>query len=260
MTKDTQEKLACSLTAHTTELIPFLPYLLGDLWELGSCPEVMVNLIKKHMPLSGDTKILDLACGKGAVSVRVAQQLGVRVYGFDLLDDFIAFAGQKAAELGVSSLCHFAAGDANEVVSRESGYDLTIFGAAGNILGTPAETLQKLAKTVKPGGYILIDEGYLPDGGDNAAVKYQNYDYLTRAQWMRLFEDSGLTLVEEVKAEAKDYDFERDNNAIRARADELIAKYPEKREIFEGYVRSQLDECEDLEHTIIAITWMLQRR
>lgn len=30
------EKLAKLLTADTTELIPYLPYLLQDLWELGS--------------------------------------------------------------------------------------------------------------------------------------------------------------------------------------------------------------------------------
>jgi len=32
---DVKEKLAKSLTAETTELIPYLPYLLQDLWELG---------------------------------------------------------------------------------------------------------------------------------------------------------------------------------------------------------------------------------
>ena len=35
MTKETEEKLARSLSAETTELLPFLPYLLQDLWALG---------------------------------------------------------------------------------------------------------------------------------------------------------------------------------------------------------------------------------
>ena len=30
-----EEKLARSLTADSTQLIPYLPYLLQDLWELG---------------------------------------------------------------------------------------------------------------------------------------------------------------------------------------------------------------------------------
>ena len=252
------EKLACSLTAKTTELLPFLPYLLQDLWELGSDPRQMIGLMKKHITLTKNTKVLDLACGKGAVSVNIAKELGVNVFGFDLLPEFLEYAAQKAKELGVDALCHFAAGDVNEVVKTQRGYDCTIFGAAGDILGSPPQTLAKLAATVKPGGFVIIDEGYLPDEASNESVKYQNYELLYHSQWLRLFADNGLTLVEELTA-TEDYDFDSDNRAIAARAAELSAKYPDKKAIFEGYVQSQLDECDDLENTIIAVTWLLQK-
>ena len=255
---DINEKLACSLTAETTQLLPYLPYLLQDLWELGSNPRDMIGLMKKHMPISKGTKVLDLACGKGAVSINIAKELGIHAHGFDLLPDFLDYARTKANEMGVSALCHFSHGDVNEVVSTQKDYDCTIFGAAGNILGDPGETLAKLNRTVKPGGFILIDEAYLPDnaGGDN--IKYQNYDYMYHSQWLQLFANNGLTLIEELR-NIEDYDFDADNKAIAARAAELIAKHPEKREIFEGYVRSQLNECEDLENNIIAVTWILQK-
>jgi len=257
MKRDVEENLARSLTAETVELLPFLPYLLQDLWELGSSPRDMIALIRKYVPLSGDVKFLDLACGKGAVSVRIAESLGVEVYGFDLLSEFIEYARNKAKEFGVERLCHFSCGDANAVVEVEQGYDCVIFGAAGNILGSPRETLEKLAKTVRAGGFIIIDEAYLPDDFSNDDVKYKNYEFLTRRQWLELFSDCGLELLEELQ-NVEDYDFDSDNNAISARADELIAKHPEKRAIFEGYVASQLDECEDLESNVAAITWMLR--
>jgi len=258
MIKEVEEKLACSLTAETTELLPFLPYLLQDLWELGSSPRDMIRLIKKHMPISENSKILDLACGKGAVSINIAKELGVKVYGFDLIPEFIEYSIQKAKELDVGKLCHFAVDDANEVVDMEKNYDCVIFGAAGNILGTPQETLVKLMKTVKTNGYIIIDEAYLPDGGGNENVQYKNYDYLTHKQWLDLFKDNELKLVEEV-ANVEEYDFDSDNKAIAARANELIEKYPEKRAIFEGYIQSQLNECDDLENNVVAVTWMLQK-
>ncbi len=258
MKQETEEKLACSLTAETTDLLPFLPYLLQDLWELGSNPRDMIKLIKKHLPIGEETKILDLACGKGAVSVKIAESLGVNVYGFDLMEDFIAYAKQKAKQLQVDSLCHFSCGDANEVVKTENNYDCVIFGAAGNVLGYPQETLNKLIKTVKPKGYIIIDEAYLPDDLTNEEIKYKNYDYLTHQQWLCLFKDAGLQLVEELP-NLEEYDFDADNKAIAARAGELIAKYPEKRGIFEGYIQSQLNECDDLDNTITAVTWILQR-
>jgi len=61
-----EEKLAKSLTAESVELIPYLPYLLQDLWELGSSPKDILEMITKHIPVSKETKVLDLACGKGA--------------------------------------------------------------------------------------------------------------------------------------------------------------------------------------------------
>ena len=258
MQKETEEKLACSLTAETTDLIPFLPYLLQDLWELGSNPREMNRLIKKHMPISEHAKVLDIACGKGAVSINIARELAVSVYGFDLMLDFIEYANKKAKELHVGSLCHFAVANANDVVNTEADYDCVIFGAAGNILGDPAETLIKLRRTVKQGGFILIDEAYLPSDSGNEDVKYKNYEYLTHRQWLRLFSDSGLKLVEEAP-NVEEYDFDSDNRAIAARAAELTAKHPEKREIFEQYIQSQLNECEDLESNVVGVTWLLQK-
>ena len=115
---ETEEKLVASLTGETAELLPFLPYLLQDFWELGSEPEVMVGLVGKHVDLSEDTRVLDLACGKGAVSVRLAQKLGVKVKGIDLLPAFLEEARQKAEEFQVGDLCEFVLGDSNEAVKE----------------------------------------------------------------------------------------------------------------------------------------------
>ncbi|MDR0978655.1 MAG: class I SAM-dependent methyltransferase, partial [Lachnospiraceae bacterium] len=76
-----QEKVASSLTANGIELLPFIPYLLQDLWELGSSPEDIMHLIKKHISISNNTKMLDLACGKGAVSVNICKELNIETKG-----------------------------------------------------------------------------------------------------------------------------------------------------------------------------------
>ena len=258
MKKETEEKLACSLTAETTKLIPFLPYLLQDLWALGSVPEDMVKLIKTHIPISKDTKILDIACGKGAVSINIARSLGIKVYGFDLMPDFVECAKQKAKEMKVDALCHFVCADVNDVIKKETNYDCVIMGGAGNILGDPQETLNKLLGTIKPNGFILIDEAYLPDGSSNDEIKYKNYDYWTHAQWLKLFKNNGLKLVEE-RPGTEGYDFENETRAIAARAKELSEKYPDKQEIFDQYVQSQTNECTDLESNIVAVNWLLQK-
>jgi ubiquinone/menaquinone biosynthesis C-methylase UbiE len=216
-----------------------------------------VALLKPHLSKGYDTKVLDLCCGKGAVSVAVARELGVRVEGFDLLLEFVLYARDKAVEHDVAGLCRFENADVNFLVDVARGYDAVIFGAAGNVLGEPREMLGKLKQVVRPGGYIVIDEGYLGDDTTNADINYQNYDYLTKAQWDALFAELGLTLVEEMK-NTEDYDFDSDNFHIQKRAAELSEKFPDKKPIFDGYVASQLAECEDLETNIVAVTWLLQ--
>lgn len=257
MNKETQEKLAGSLTAETTDLIPFLPCLLQDLWELGSNPDIMLQLIKKHMPLLEDTVVLDLATGKGAVAIKLAQNLNVKVNGIDIIPAFIEYAIQKAKEFHVSDLCQFTIGDINEVVNREEKYDCVILGAVGDVLGNPEQTLIKLKKTIKPGGYILIDDAYLIDTGKREQIKYQNYEYLTHEQYLELFSRCGLRVVEEITIQEY-LENDANNKAITQRAEELIHRYPEKRDIFEGDVKSQQDECADLEDNLVGVTWMLK--
>jgi len=257
MTRETEEKLACSLTAETTELLPFLPYLLQDFWELGSEPDVIAGLIQKYVRLSGDTKILDLACGKGAVSVKVAERLSVKVKGVDLIPAFTAYAAQKAKEYGVDDLCAFTVEDINETVEREEDYDCVIFGAAGSVLGDHAETLDKLKAVIKTGGHILIDECYLPDNGKREDVRYSPDAYLTEKEWAALFREKGLDLVETVFSD--DSGSDSGMAALTARANELIEQHPDKKAVFEGYIRSQQNEYDDIDNSLVAVTWILRK-
>ena len=257
MTKETEEKLACSLTAETTELLPFLPYLLQDFWELGSNPDVVIELIEKHVTLSRNTRILDLACGKGAIAVKAAQKLGVNVKGVDLIPDFVEDAGHKAKAYHVGDLCEFVVGDVNEAAQTERDYDCVIFGAAGNVLGDPSEMLDKLKAVIKTGGYILIEECYLPDDGKQEDVRYTNYAFLTEKCWMDLFKEKGLDLVETTESEESDRDSGMAN--IITRAGELMEQHPDKKAMFEGYIRSQQNEYDDIDHSLVGATWILKK-
>lgn len=255
---EVQKKLAGSLTAETTELLPYLPYLLQDFWELGSDPKEMIRLIKGNVQLSEKVKIIDLGCGKGAVTVSLCKELGLKAKGIDILPEFIEEAQEKAQQYEVSHLCHFEVQDINLSAETECGYDIVILGAVGNVLGTPAETLKKLKKVTHRNGYILIDDGYLK--GDQKDVKYQNYEYLTLAQWKELFEALDLKLVAmaEIQSCTDEEVHVHDTEMIRKRAEELVEKYPDKAEMFEGYVKSQEAECEDLEEAVVGTTWLLQ--
>ncbi|HQA58169.1 MAG TPA: class I SAM-dependent methyltransferase [Acetivibrio sp.] len=247
-----EEKLAKSLTAETTELIPYLPYLLQDLWELGSSPMDIIEMTSKNIKVTEKTKVLDLACGKGAVSVNLAKALGCSVKGIDLIPEFIEYADLKAKEYGVFDLCRFEVGDINEAVKEEKDYDIVILGAVGDVLGNPKETVEKLTGTVKKGGYIFIDDAY---GTDDFDEKYP-----TREKWLKIFDGLGVKLLDErivQEDEVKSVNDEQQSFIIK-RANELKIKHPDKAYLFDSYVESQQAECDELENEITGVTMLLQ--
>lgn len=254
---DTEEKLAKSLTAESTNLLPFLPYLLQDLWELGSNPSDIIKLMQKNFTDFEKIRILDLACGKGAVAVMIAKALKVKVKGVDIIPEFIEFAEKKALELGVATSCRFIVGDINKTIMEEKDYDCAIFGAVGDVLGKPKETLMKLKRTIKPYGYMIIDDVYL-DCEDTNQISNQNYEYLTYEQWQELFQEAGITVVDCITNNVDDQQNDSNTQSIIARAMELIQHYPQHKNLFEGYIESQKSECEDLENNLVGVTWLLQ--
>ncbi len=254
---DVEEKLAKSLTAESTNLLPFLPYLLQDLWELGSNPSDIIKLMQKHFTDLGKRKILDLACGKGAVAIRIAETLKAKVKGVDIIPEFIEFAKIKVIELGLNAYSQFIVGDINEVVLEEKDYDCVILGAVGDVLGTPKETLMKMKKTIKPYGYMIIDDVYL-DCEDTIQINNKKHEYLTYNQWHGLFEETGISVVDWLINHADHEQNDSNTQAIIVRAMELTKLYPQHKELFEGYIESQKSECEDLENNLIGVTWLLK--
>lgn len=245
--------IARSLTAKSTELLPYLPYILQDLWELGASPKDVIELITKHIPVSANTQVLDLACGKGAVSVNLAKQLGCHVKGIDIMPEFIDYAIEKAKAYGVASLCAFVVGDIRASVQVEQHYDVVILGAAGDVLGHPATTLNSLKKTVKQHGYIILDDAYGIDDNDNS--------HPTKRQWLEIFDKTGLKLLaEKIIDEDECIALNQVQQAcILKRVNALKKRYPDKVELLDGYIKSQQDECALLENDIYGVTMLLQK-
>lgn len=256
MNKETEEKLAKSLTASSTDILPYLPYLLQDLWELGSNPAQVIKAAR-DIGVGPGWRALDLGCGKGAVSIRLAQELGCRTKGVDLMSEFIDYARKKAKDTGVANLCEFEVGDIIEAAQAEKGYDLVILGAVGSVMGDPEQTLKLLKGTVKPAGYIIVDDGYIIEGSDAPRLEAE---YYTREQWTQAFENAGLRLICEIEADEETLSVNDGNTAaIAARAAELAIMHPERRALFEEYIVAQQQECDDMADRVVSAMWLLKR-
>lgn len=241
-----------SLDGEDTGLYRYLPYLLQDIWELGSSPEVIIQMARDHA--GGRINVLDLCCGKGAVSVRLAHATGCRVKGIDAMEAFIDVARLMADGYGVSGLCSFEVGDIRKSVGKEAGYDLVIMGAAGDVLGGMDATVARLKKVVGNNGLILIDDAFCEDGTARDG-------YRTRREIMEIFARNGVELIREAII-GRDWQKAcnaANNDSIARRAAELKKSFPDKGTMFDDYVKRQLAECDILENEVTCVAWLLRK-
>jgi len=254
--KTLEESVVIAMDGSDKELFSFLPYILQDLWEIGADPEAIIKLIRRHCIDYDNLKVLDLGCGKGAVSVKVSQKLGCACYGIDAIPEFIESAQQKAIEFKVNHLCTFETGDVREKVKDLSGYDIVILGAIGPVFGDYVSTLTTLKKCINENGIFIIDDGYIDDKTD-----YSHPLMFKKSTIIQQLETAGMKLVDDDIMDREDIkdsdDFIFDN--LKKRCLELIEKYPNKQCLFLDYIKKQEIENDVLENNVIGTTMVIKK-
>ncbi|MBU0518333.1 class I SAM-dependent methyltransferase [bacterium] len=257
ISKSLEESVVLALDGSDTELFPFLPYILQDLWEFGADPEIIIDLVRKHADNYSDLKILDLGCGKAAVSIKLAKELNCKCFGIEAIDEFIQFANNKAKEYGVDHLCNFEVNDIRGIISEFSQFDVIILGAIGPVFGDYSSTLKILSKCLNRNGMIIIDDSYIEDDSDYTHPLIQKKESI-----LQQINETGMLLVDEVtipKEEIKssdDYIFTH----LRRRCIELIDKHPNKRQLFNNYIKKQEEENDILETKVVSSTFVIKKK
>jgi ubiquinone/menaquinone biosynthesis C-methylase UbiE len=191
--KTLEECIALAMDAQQeTAIIPFLPYILQDFWELGTPPEIVINLIQKNCRNYSSLNVLDLGCGKGATSVKLAEALKCSCYGIDGIFDFIETSKEKAREYGVDTLCRFEVGDVREKIKELGKFDVIIFGATGPIFDDYYTALTAISKHLTDEGIIIIEEASTDDT-DTFSLPF----IFSHTELLKQFEQAGMDLYNE---------------------------------------------------------------
>ena len=117
------------------------------------------DLFIAWLGLSESTHLLDLACGSGKPTLRIAQKTGCRISGVDLHGEGIAAAKANAKELGLEARADFYQGNAAERLSFEDfSFDAIMCIDAINHLPNRPRVLEEWHRVLKPGGQLLFTD------------------------------------------------------------------------------------------------------
>lgn len=255
--KTIEESVVTALDGTSIEIYPFLPYILQDFFELGSDSEIIIEIIKRHFNKFNRLRVLDLGCGKGSVSINISKILKCKCYGIDALPEFIKIAKQKAKENKVENLCNFEIGDIRKKIKQLTEYDIILLGSIGPVLGNYYETLTSISQCLKQTGMIIIDDGYIDDKSD-----FTHPLILKQKDILNQIKDANMKIIENnvINFEKYKNDNNNDFNNLKKRCNELISKYPNKKNIFEDYVQNQKKEYDVLENKIVCTTMVIKQK
>jgi cyclopropane fatty-acyl-phospholipid synthase-like methyltransferase len=253
--KTIEESVVTAMDGSDKELFPYLPYILQDLWEIGANPSIIIKLIRKNFTNIESFNVLDLGCGKGAVSIKLSEEFGCHCHGIDAIPEFIDYAREKAIGFNVETLCQFEIGDIREKVKALSAFDIIILGAIGPVFGDYYSTLTTLSKCLNKAGILIIDDGYIENDYSHLLIQKRN-------TIIQQIDSAGMQLIDEdiiqkddIK-ESDDFIFEN----LKKRCNELIENYPDKNQLFLNYIQKQEEENDVLENKIICSTMVIKKK
>jgi len=191
--------------------------------------------------LEAGARVLDLGSGSGEMLCTWARDHGVVGTGVDLSQLFSEQARCRAVELGVADRVRFIHGDAAGFVADEA-VDVAACLGATWIGGGVAGSLELLARSMRPGGILLIGEPYwrqLPptEAVAQGCLAHALADFLTLPQLLAAFGELGYDVVEMVLADQEGWDRYEAAKWLTMRR--WLAANPDDE--LAGEVRAQLD-------------------
>ena len=120
------------------------------------------RFLVERLAASPDDRVLDVACGTGAIARAVARRSGCSVVGIDLSAEMLAEAKRRIAAAGLEGRVELAQGRAEELPFPDASFDAVTFGYLLRYVDDPRATLAELARVVRRGGRIAGLEFAVP--------------------------------------------------------------------------------------------------
>lgn len=112
------------------------------------------------MPLAEGARALDLGCGRAELALRIIERYGASVVAVERSPFMLDAARERAEWTGALSKLHLDDRDIRAFRADPETFHLTVMLGAGGIDGGMAGICRTLRGWTRPGGYVLVGEGY----------------------------------------------------------------------------------------------------
>jgi SAM-dependent methyltransferase len=161
------------------------------------------------LDLPAGAAVLDIACGKGELLVRLAERYGIRGVGVDLspycIRDLRVLAARRVPDADLELLVM----DGADYRADAASFDLACCVGASWTFGGHLGTLRALAAFVRPGGQVLVGEPHWrrpPEPAYLAAAGFRADEFGTHATNLEIGATLGLTPTYALVSDEDDFD------------------------------------------------------
>jgi SAM-dependent methyltransferase len=136
-----------------------------DIGQTGWLTASEQDLFVDWLGLSENDHLLDIACGSGRPTIRIAEATGCTATGIDLHDDAVSNAIAYAKQRGLQGRTIFQVGNAAEPLDLANDqFDVLMCIDAINHLPNRIEVLKEWHRVLKPGGRLLFTDPIIVTG------------------------------------------------------------------------------------------------
>jgi SAM-dependent methyltransferase len=174
----------------------------ADLGQSGWLTAEEQDLFIGWLGLAPGTRLLDVACGSGGPTLRIAQQTGCDACGVDLHEQGLAQAAAGARAAGLAERVTFQRADASRPLPLPDGSvdAIVCIDAICHLPDRPA-VFRDWARLLRPGGRLVLADPIVVTGaltGEEIAIRSSIGFYLFAPRELnpRLLEEAGLEVQE----------------------------------------------------------------
>lgn len=152
-TGEAEDAKACCASVYGSDLVALL---LGDSYHPGGLS--LTRRLAGMLGLEPGIRALDVASGRGATALLLANEHGVDVDGVDLASVNVALARGAADAAGVGRLARFHTGDAERLPFEDDTFDAIICECAFCTFPDKPTAAHELSRVLRPGGRLGITD------------------------------------------------------------------------------------------------------